>query len=106
VSEVKPVMFAVSLCDKCKDSKIVGDRCVKCKLDNVIQAKIDLNLELVATIDHQQKKIDKLVEALEYYSEGFVCMTQHEDGEYSRDRGHYITGVHARETLNEIRGKE
>jgi len=68
--KVRSAMFAVKICDKCKDTKIIGDTCVKCKLDKVIESKINLNIELVAKIDKLEKVIALYKVSNDFYSDG------------------------------------
>lgn len=64
MSEIKPVMFAMNLCEKCRDIKIVGDSCIGCKYRKVVEAKVEMNLELVTEIQQLQarlKEADKVI---------------------------------------------
>ena len=67
MSDVKVVEFFVNICDSCKFTKITGDRCIKCKYDKIVQAKIDMNLELTKEINHLNNQLaekDKEIEDL------------------------------------------
>jgi uncharacterized NAD-dependent epimerase/dehydratase family protein len=74
--KAKSVMFSVELCDKCRNDKISGDNCIKCKLDKVIKAKVDLNIELIEKIDHLEAQLEEANEAIKKgmdYFTGLDC---------------------------------
>ena len=58
-NEIKAI-FAIELCDSCKKDKIIGDKCLGCKLNKVIKAKVDLNIELCNHIDKLEEVINKI----------------------------------------------
>ena len=60
MSNVKTAMFHIRFCDDCKDLEIIGYDCVKCQLDKVIKAKVEMNLSFVKEIETLKAENEKL----------------------------------------------
>jgi len=67
MSEVKSAMFYIRFCDDCKDLEIIGYDCVKCQLDKVIEAKVDMNLAFVKQIEKLQAAYKEMQKVVEFY---------------------------------------
>ena len=85
MSEIKPVMFAMNLCEKCRDIKIVGDSCIGCKYRKVVEAKVEMNLELVTEIQQLQARLKEAEGVIEFYT--------HEEFREGYSQG-YLMGGH------------
>jgi len=62
--KVKTAMFAIKLCDTCKELEVVGYKCPKCRLDRVVDEKIKLNIELVSKIQSLTQQLSEAREEL------------------------------------------
>ena len=60
-------MFYIRFCDDCKDLEIIGYDCVKCQLDKVIEAKVDMNLAFVKQIEKLQAAYKEMQKVDEFY---------------------------------------
>ena len=104
--DVKHAMFAVHICDSCKDAKILGDTCVKCRLDQVVDAKIKLNLELVEQITILRKALEFYADRNSWSIEMARPITSESDVIHPNDCDEKSGGVQARDALREVFGPE
>lgn len=107
MSEIRQAMFVIHICDDCKDTKILGDTCVKCKLDQVVEAKIKLNLELVEQITQLKQRLSEAEKVIDFYAKpnssyvrGLITYTKYvDDSTRHHDAGYSLVriGKRARE---------
>ena len=73
MNNAKTAVFAINLCENCKYTKIIGDRCIKCKLDKVISCKFDMNLEFVSRLEKLQADLEKAEKVIEQIADLDAC---------------------------------